>query len=61
MVSNIISARKFSIQTPDVSISVNPERTDLIETMVVNGRKCLVIAIEDGVEVNGVPVQVPGE
>ena len=61
VVSNIISARTFSIKTPDVSISVSPDRADLIETMVVNGRKCLVIAIEDGVEVNGVPVQVPGE
>lgn len=61
VVSNIISSRSFSIRTPDVSISVSPERTDLIETRVIDGRKCLVIAIEDGVEVNGVQVQVQGE
>ena len=59
--SNIISARTFSVRTPDVSISVSPNRTDLIETRVIDGRKCLVIAIEDGVEVNGVPVQIPGD
>ena len=41
---------------PDVVIKVNPERTDLVETMEIDGRKCIVIQISDQVEVNGIPI-----
>lgn len=57
MVTNIAETRKFSIETPDVIIKVNPDRTDLVETKVINGKHCLVIEINDQVEVNGVPVR----
>lgn len=57
LVTNIAETRKFSIETPDVVIKVNPERTDLVETKVINGKQCLVIEINDQVEVNGVPVR----
>ncbi len=57
LISNIAETRKFSIQTPDVVIKVNPERADLVETKIVDGRQCLVIEINDQVEVNGVPVR----
>ena len=56
LISNIAETRKFSIQTPDVVIKVNPERADLVETKIIDGRQCLVIEINDQVEVNGVPV-----
>ncbi len=54
--NNIVNTRAFEIKTPDVIVKVNPERTDLIETREVDGRQCLVIAIEGGVEVNGIAV-----
>lgn len=57
LVTNIAETRKFSIETPDVIIKVNPERTDLVETKLIDGKKCLVIEINDQVEVNGVPVR----
>jgi len=57
LISNIAETRKFSIQTPDVVIKVNPERADLVETKIIDGRQCLVIEINDQVEVNGVPVR----
>ena len=57
LVTNIAETRKFSIETPDVVIKVNPERTDLVETKIINGKQCLVIEINDQVEVNGVPVR----
>ena len=57
LVTNIAETRKFSIQTPDVVIKVNPERSDLVETKIVDGRQCLVIEINDQVEVNGVPIR----
>jgi hypothetical protein len=36
---------------------VNPERADLVETKMVDGRRCLVIEINDQVEVNGITVR----
>lgn len=62
LVPNIAETRKFSIETPDIVIKVNPERADLVETKVINGRRCLVIEMTDQVEVNGVPIRtVPTE
>lgn len=62
-VSNVANTRTFEVKTPDVVIKVNPERADLIETAVVNGRRCLIIEINDQVEVNGITVRntLPGE
>ena len=57
LATNIAETRKFSIETPDVSIKVNPDRTDLVETKMIDGKQCLVIEINDQVEVNGVPVR----
>jgi hypothetical protein len=57
LITNIAETRKFSIETPDVVIKVNPERSDLVETKMINGKRCLVIEINDHVEVNGVPVR----
>ena len=57
MITNIAETRKFSIQTPDIVIKVNPERADLVETKIIDGKPCLVIEINDHVEVNGVPVR----
>lgn len=55
--SNVIGGRKFEIRTPDVTVQVNPERTDLVETRLIDGRKCLVIELGDEVEVNGISIR----
>ncbi|MBE5867642.1 MAG: DUF4317 domain-containing protein [Lachnospiraceae bacterium] len=57
LVSNVANTRTFEVKTPDVVIKVNPERTDLVETAVINGRRCLVIQITDQVEVNGIQIR----
>lgn len=57
LVSNVASTKTFEVKTPDVVIKVNPERTDLVETAVINGRRCLIIEITDTVEVNGIAVR----
>ncbi|MBR5529295.1 MAG: DUF4317 domain-containing protein, partial [Oscillospiraceae bacterium] len=55
---NVMDNRKFEVKTPDVSIKVNPERMDLIETRVIAGVKYIMICADDSVEVNGVPIQI---
>ena len=57
LASNIASIKKFEIETPDVIVKVNPERSDLVETREIDGRRCLVIAIDDHLEVNGIEVR----
>lgn len=57
LASNIAETRKFNIETPDVTIKVNPERADLVETRIIDGRQCLVIPLDDHIEVNGINVR----
>ena len=56
--ANLIDAKKFQLKTPDVTIQVNPERTDLVQTRVIGGVKYLLICADDGVEVNGIQVDL---
>lgn len=56
---NIANLRKFELKTPDVVIQVNPSRTDLVETKVIDGVPCIVIECNDQVEVNGIRVANP--
>ena len=54
--NNITPSRKFEVKTPDVVIKINPDKTDLVETRVIDGKQCLVIQIDEHLEVNGISV-----
>ena len=54
LASNVASTKKFEIKTAEITISVNPEFADLIETKVIDGRTCIVIGVDDHVEINGI-------
>ena len=41
-----------------MSIKVNPERSDLIETRVIGGVKYILICADENVEVNGVNINI---
>ena len=58
---NIVDERKFELRTPDVVIQVNPERSDLVETRVIDGFKYILIRADEGVEVNGVNINIGKE
>lgn len=55
---NIVDERKFELRTPDVVIKVNPERSDLVQTRVIDGFKYILIRADDGVEVNGIQINI---
>ena len=59
--TNVANTRQFEIKTPDVVVKVSPDRTDLVQTKIIDGRKCLVIELNDQVQVNGIYVRMPGE
>ena len=54
--ANLPGVKKIDIRTPDIVIKVNPERSDLIETRLIDGKECLVITVDDRVEINGMRV-----
>ncbi len=55
---NIIDNKRFEVKTPDVSIKVDPTRTDLIETRIIGGVKYIMICADEDIEVNGVNIHI---
>ena len=58
---NIVETNKFELKTPDVVIKVNPARTDLVETRVIDGVRYVLVRADGGVEVNGIDVKIEEE
>ena len=54
---NIVDLRRFEVKTGDVTITVNPEMSFLVEARDVDGKKYIMIPA-DGVELNGFAVKV---
>lgn len=55
---NLVDRKQLEVSTPDVTIRINPERSDLVETRVIDGAKYILIRADEGVEVNGVPISI---
>lgn len=55
---NLVDTKQLEITTPDVTIKVSPDRGDLVETRLINGARYILIRAEEGVAVNGVPIQI---
>ena len=55
--ANVVNTRSFEIKTPDVSIKVSSDKTYLVENRMIEGRPCIVIAINEHVEINGITVR----
>ncbi len=56
--ANIIESKKLELSSADVSIKINPDRGDLVETRVIGGVKYILIRAEEGVELNGIPIEI---
>lgn len=55
---NIVNVKQFEVRTPDVTIRVNPERSDLVQTRTIDGSRYILIRADEGVEVNGVNISI---
>jgi hypothetical protein len=55
---NLVDTKQIEVSTPDVKILVSPERSDLLETRVIDGAKYILIRADEGVEVNGVSIKI---
>ena len=56
--SNVYNSRSYEVKAPDVTVKVNPERSDLISTRTIDGKKYLMIELNSAIEVNGVEVKL---
>ncbi|CDC68404.1 uncharacterized protein BN503_01349 [Oscillibacter sp. CAG:155] len=55
---NLVDTKQLEITTPDITIKVSPDRGDLVETRLIDGARYILIRAEEGVAVNGVPIQI---
>ena len=56
--SLIADQKRFEIETENVKINVDPERSDLVEVKRVDGRRMITIWVEGDITVNGIEVDV---
>ena len=56
--ANLIDSKRFAIKSSGITITVPPEESCLVEARVIDGRKYLLIPAGEGIEVNGLPVEV---
>jgi hypothetical protein len=55
---NLTDPKKMLIETPEIKITVDPQYSHLIRTEVIDGRKFILIAADNGVEINGIDVDI---
>ena len=55
---NLVDTKQMEVKTPDVTIRVNPDRGDLVETRLIDGTRYILIRAEEGVEVNGISLHL---
>ena len=59
--ANIVNTRRMEVKTPNVTIQVNPDFSDLVETRIIDGKKYILIRAEEDVMINGVSVSIRDE
>lgn len=57
--ANLIDPGKVEIKTPQVSVTVEAEYSPMVQTRVIDGQKYLLIPAGEGVEFNGLAVNIP--
>lgn len=55
---NLVETKRFELASADISIKINPERSELVETRVIDGVKYILIRADEKIEVNGVPINI---
>ncbi len=55
---NLVETKRLELMGADISIKINPERSELVETRVIDGVKYILIRADEEIEVNGVPINI---
>ena len=54
----IADQKRFEVTTENVTINVDPDRSDLVEVKRIVGRRAITIWVEGDITVNGIEVDV---
>ena len=54
---NMTDLNRMAIKVPDVSINVKNGGDTKVKMETLNGRKCLVIEMDDSIEINGIELK----
>ena len=54
---NVAPVRNFEVRNKNMVLRVSSKHTDIIDTRVIDGKKCLVIEVTDDLTVNGIRVE----
>lgn len=55
---NLVETKRLELTGADISIKINPERSELVETRIIDGVKYILIRADEEIEVNGVPINI---
>ena len=55
---NIVDTRQLEVRTPETSIRLPAEMSDLVETRIIDGQKYILIRVDSTVEVNGIEIHI---
>ena len=55
---NLLNVKQLEVKTPEVSIKLSSDMSDLVETRVIDGQKFIMIRADGIVEVNGVEINI---
>jgi len=55
---NLMETKSFELETADVKIKVAPDCAASIRTKVIDGIKYILVPVGDGVEVNGIDIDI---
>lgn len=56
MATNILDTKAVKVKASNAVIKVSAEYSDMLETRIIDGRRCIVIPLDNNVEINGIPV-----
>lgn len=53
---NVAPIKNLEVRNANMVLRVSSKHTDMIDTRIIDGKKCLVIEITDDLKVNGIPI-----
>lgn len=56
--ANVMDIKKFEVKTPEVTVKVSPEHSELIQTRIIDGTKYILIRADNDIEVNGIKISI---
>lgn len=54
----VINTKRLDIKTPEVTVKVGAENSDMVQTRVIDGTKYILIRADSDVEVNGIRINI---